>query len=225
MKVIYLLKYDRAYSNVFGLEPNYPSVLYIHWYLWYPLSSDYRCCTVNHPQGWPKFVSNAFLKTPDQASLVHLYLGPFSTSTTLSSGQLGHFRIYTHPFGYWFVSFAGNSVTVNVDTTYPFSDTLHTTITATNAFTYYVRIPSWVSKGTIAINGRTATAVSPSNGLQAVDVSAGTTTFVLNLPAQITTGMLIHPNPPCLNSHHDLRREPSPWLCRCSSWTIQFCLR
>ncbi|KAI0358002.1 hypothetical protein OH77DRAFT_1580683 [Trametes cingulata] len=135
------------YSNVFGLEPNYP------------------CCTVNHPQGWPKFISNAFVKTPDQKSLVHVYLGPFSVDTTLADG---------------------NKVSVAVDTLYPFGDTLTTTIRADRPFTYHVRIPSWVSKGTIAINGGAARAVSPSNGLQAVSVKAGTTKFTLNLPADIT---------------------------------------
>ncbi|KAF8892910.1 hypothetical protein BD779DRAFT_1765810 [Infundibulicybe gibba] len=139
---------DGAYSNVFGLEPNYP------------------CCTVNHPQGWPKFISNAFLTTPDSKSLVHLYLGPFSTSVVLAGS---------------------NKVTAVVDTLYPFSDTLTTTITATQAFTYQVRIPSWVVGGTISINGAAAKALSPSNGLQAVPVNAGTTKFVLNLPASITT--------------------------------------
>ncbi|KAF9483297.1 hypothetical protein BDN70DRAFT_851929 [Pholiota conissans] len=138
---------DGPYSNVFGLEPNYP------------------CCTVNHPQGWPKFITNAFLVTPDQASLVHLYLGPFETTTTLASG---------------------NQVKAVVDTKYPFSDVLTTTVTATKAFTYYVRIPSWVVGGTISINGAAARAVSPANGLQAVSVSAGTTKFVLNLPSPIT---------------------------------------
>ncbi|KAH9474823.1 hypothetical protein JR316_0013289 [Psilocybe cubensis] len=137
-----------SYSNVFGLDPNYP------------------CCTVNHPQGWPKFVSNAFLTTPDQASLVNIYLGPFETSTTLSSG---------------------NRVKAVVDTQYPFSDTLTTTLTASKAFTYYVRIPSWVVGGTISINGGSAQPVSPVNGLQAVSAAAGTTKFVLNLPAPITT--------------------------------------
>jgi DUF1680 family protein len=83
----------------------------------------------------------------------------------------------------------GNKVSVNVDTLYPFSDTLTTTITATSAFTYLVRIPSWTSGGTIAINGRSAQAVNPSNGLQEVSIPAGTTKFVLNLPAKITTGM------------------------------------
>jgi len=144
---------DGPYSNVFGLEPNYP------------------CCTVNHPQGWPKFITNAFVTTPDMLSLVHLYLGPFSTSVTLASG---------------------NAVTANVTTLYPFSDTLTTTITAKAAFTYFVRIPSWVVGGTIAINGAAAKAVAPVNGLQAVTVSAGTTTFVLQLPAPITTETRLH---------------------------------
>ncbi|KAI0642095.1 hypothetical protein C8Q79DRAFT_1013969 [Trametes meyenii] len=138
---------DGSYSNVFGLEPNYP------------------CCTVNHPQGWPKFISNAFVTAPDQKSLVHVYLGPFSVNTTLANE---------------------NRVSVSVDTLYPFSDTLSTTIRADKAFTYYVRIPSWVTKGTIAINGGAAKAVSPSNGLHAVSVKAGTTRFILDLPADIT---------------------------------------
>ncbi|KAI8985545.1 hypothetical protein BD414DRAFT_488407 [Trametes punicea] len=138
---------DGPYSNVFGLEPNYP------------------CCTVNHPQGWPKFISNAFVTTPDQKSLVHVYLGPFNVNLTLARG---------------------NKVSVAVDTLYPFSDTLATTITADKDFTYYVRIPSWVSKGTITIDGGVRKAVSPSEGLQAVSVRAGTTKFTLNLPSDIT---------------------------------------
>lgn len=46
------------------------------------------CCTVNHPQGWPKFISNAFVATADQKSLVHVYLGPYSVNTTLAHGKL-----------------------------------------------------------------------------------------------------------------------------------------
>ncbi|KAI0320993.1 hypothetical protein OF83DRAFT_1168834 [Amylostereum chailletii] len=139
---------DGPYSNVFGLEPNYP------------------CCTVNHPQGWPKFITNSFLVTPDNASLVHLYLGPFSTNTNLAND---------------------NAVSVTVDTLYPFGDTLTTTITAQKNFLYYVRIPSWVSSGTVSVNGAASTPVAPKNGLHAVQVSAGQTTLVLNLPADITT--------------------------------------
>lgn len=81
-----------------------------------------------------------------------------------------------------------NKVAVTVNTIYPFSDTLTTTITATKAFTYFIRIPSWTVGGTISINGKPRTAVSPMNGLQAIEVASGTTNFVLNLPAAITTG-------------------------------------
>ncbi|KAJ6491750.1 hypothetical protein C8R47DRAFT_1214544 [Mycena vitilis] len=140
---------DGPYSNVFGLEPNYP------------------CCTVDFPQGWPKFATNAFLVTPNKESLVHLYLGPFKTSVVLASN---------------------NAVTASVSTLYPFGDTLTTTITATKAFTYLVRIPSWVTKGTISVNGAPPEDVAPNhNGLHAVAVGAGSTTLVLELPSAIRT--------------------------------------
>ena len=93
--------------------------------------------------------------------------------------------------------FIGNKVSVSVDTLYPFSDTLTTTIKATRAFTYYVRIPSWVTNGTISVNGGPAKPVSPTNGLHAVSVRAGTTEFTLDLPAEITTGQSFRlPLPP-----------------------------
>jgi len=86
----------------------------------------------------------------------------------------------------------GNLVSVHVDTIYPFSDTLTTTITASSAFQYYVRIPGWVVGGTISINRGSEKAVQPSgNGLLAISVSAGTTQIVLNLPANIVTGAYV----------------------------------
>ncbi|CAK5281695.1 unnamed protein product [Mycena citricolor] len=138
---------DGPYSNVFGLEPNYP------------------CCTVDFPQGFPKFITNSFLVTADQASLVHLYLGPLNTTVTLASG---------------------NKVTANVETLYPFGDTLKTTLTAQQPFTYFVRIPSWVTQGLISVGGAAPEAVRPNeNGLHAVEVKAGTTVIMMELPADI----------------------------------------
>ena len=75
-----------------------------------------------------------------------------------------------------------------MDTIYPFSDIITTTIQADRAFTYFVRIPSWVNNGSISINGARAKGLAPVNGLQAVQASAGITKFVLNLPADITIG-------------------------------------
>ncbi|KAG7095934.1 hypothetical protein E1B28_006618 [Marasmius oreades] len=138
---------NTGYANVFGLEPYYP------------------CCTVNHPQGWPKFISHAFLTTDDGTSLVQVYHGPFQTTATLSGN---------------------NNVTVNVETTYPFSDIVSTTITATSSYTHLVRIPSWVVNGTISINGGQAQLLAPKNGFQSVPIPAGQSKFVLNLTPQIT---------------------------------------
>jgi DUF1680 family protein len=75
-----------------------------------------------------------------------------------------------------------------------FGDTLTTTITAAKAFTYLVRIPSWVTKGTISVNGGPAEAVAPGeNGLHAVSVGAGTTALVLEFPSEIRIGILLAP--------------------------------
>jgi len=143
---------DGDYSNVFGLEPNYP------------------CCTVNHPQGFPKFISNAFVTDASGSSLIQAYLGPFTVSTTLPG--------------------TGNWVDVVVDTNYPFADTFTMTITATDAYTHYVRIPDWAQRngtGTYAINGGSAQAVSANSaGLMAISIPAGqTTTITMTLPASI----------------------------------------
>ena len=59
-------------------------------------------------------------------SLVHALLGPFSVKTSVTDKN-----------------HAQNPVTVTVDTSYPFSDSLKYTITAKEAFDFYVRIPTW----------------------------------------------------------------------------------
>lgn len=127
-----------------------------------------RCCTVNHGQGFPKFITNSFVTTADNASLVQVYLGPVTARTVLAGD---------------------NSVTASVDTIYPFSDTVTTTVSADKAFTYLVRIPSWVSGAMIAMNGGTPSSIeADDSGLASIDLPAGNTTFTLNLPSDITIG-------------------------------------
>ncbi|ESK92519.1 hypothetical protein Moror_4441 [Moniliophthora roreri MCA 2997] len=138
---------DGPDSNIFGLEPNYP------------------CCTVNFPQGWPKFITNAFLTTPDERSLVHLYLGPFSTKVVLAGN---------------------NAVEVAVETSYPFGDTLHYEITAQKNFDFHIRIASWVVGGSISVNDGDAEELSPENGLHKVKVKKGQTTLLVSVPAEVT---------------------------------------
>ncbi|KAL0581263.1 hypothetical protein V5O48_000746 [Marasmius crinis-equi] len=163
---------DGPDSNIFGLEPNYP------------------CCTVNFPQGWPKFITAAFLTTPDTKSLIHLYLGPFDTRATLAGN---------------------NTVSVLVNTRYPFGDILNYEISAEKDFTFYIRIPSWVSRGSLSVNGGTEERLSPENGLQKVDIKKGKTRLVLNVPAEISVenrphgSVAIHRGP--LNYAFDIARN------------------
>jgi DUF1680 family protein len=136
-------------------------------------------------QGWPKFISNAFLTADNGTSLVHLYHGPFSVTTELAGSKSIPICLYQ-----WLITiFQDNKVTINVDTHYPFSDNVKVIIDANQPFKYRVRVPSWVVKGSIASNGALSTALNPdANGLHTVSVSAGQTILDLALPAAVTTG-------------------------------------
>ncbi|KZT04944.1 uncharacterized protein LAESUDRAFT_715247 [Laetiporus sulphureus 93-53] len=140
---------DTTYSNVMGMEPNYP------------------CCTVNHPQGWPKFWSNSFLLADNETALLHALLGPATLSTNLASGV---------------------STNVTVDTLYPFGSTVTYSITASAPYTLYIRIPNWAqSASNISVNGAQATVLSPDedSALQAVNILEGKTIVELYLDMQI----------------------------------------
>ncbi|KAJ7266952.1 hypothetical protein B0H12DRAFT_1209136 [Mycena haematopus] len=137
-------------SNVFGFEPNYP------------------CCTVNHPQAYPKFWSHAFFADPSSNAVIHAFLGPFSFASTLAKA---------------------NNVKVTVDTLYPFGNALTYTISATNPFSFKIRIPTWAqnsSASTIAVNGaRATTLTADSISLHTVNVKAGKTVLNVNLHAPL----------------------------------------
>ncbi|CAE6478193.1 unnamed protein product [Rhizoctonia solani] len=153
---------DGSYSNVFGLEPNYP------------------CCTVNHPQGFPKFISHAVLASVDQKSLTQIYFGPLAVKTTLSG--IGADVSTT-------LSGIGADVSVNVDTNYPFSDNVKITINTNKAFDYNIRIPTWVNKqASIKVGNAAAKAFTPDSTtkLQKVSVKSGTTVISLVLSADVT---------------------------------------
>ncbi|EMC93981.1 hypothetical protein BAUCODRAFT_74673 [Baudoinia panamericana UAMH 10762] len=138
-----------TWGQTFGLEPNYP------------------CCTVNHPQGWPKFLSNSFVKVGNNC-FAHALLSPGAARTTLSSGK----------------------VTVSCTTAYPFMDALSYTINAAAPFDFYVRVPAWAgSASSIAVNSDSTTCVSPDpdSGLHKLSLPKGTSTVLYTLVSDIRT--------------------------------------
>ncbi|KAF8681377.1 Beta-L-arabinofuranosidase GH127 [Rhizoctonia solani] len=133
-----------------------------------PFPAD-GCCTVNHPQGFPKFISHAVVSSADQKSLTQIYFGPLTVKTALSG--------------------VGAKVSINVDTNYPFSDNVKITINTDKTFDYYIRVPTWINKqASIKIGNSAEKAFSPDSTtkLQKVSVKAGTTIISLVLSGDIT---------------------------------------
>lgn len=137
------------YGVVYGLEPNYP------------------CCTVNHPQGLPKFISTAYARNGEDG-IIHMLLSPTYVDTKIGD----------------------SSVKVNCDTNYPFSDELSYTIESETDFKFSVRVPEWtvLEDATITVGDGEAQPLSRNdNGLHDVSVGSGTTSITVKLPMKITT--------------------------------------
>jgi uncharacterized protein len=97
---------NKADSNLYGLEPNF------------------GCCTANMHQGWPKFVSHLWMKTPD-GGLAAIAYAPCVIETTIE----------------------GKSVKVAVETLYPFRDEISIAVTVSEPMTFplELRVPAWTS--------------------------------------------------------------------------------
>lgn len=136
-------------GQTFGMEPNYP------------------CCAVNHPQGYPKFLSNSWVQVGDNG-LGHALLSPSTVKTTLAGN---------------------NQVSVTANTNYPFDLTLTYTISASEAFDFYVRVPGWITGATITGDSISQSKISPgqSNPLAKVSLPAGQTKLTYTLSANLIT--------------------------------------
>jgi hypothetical protein len=102
-------------SNIYGLEPNY------------------GCCTANLHQGWPKFVANLWMATPDHG-LVAIAYGPSEVSTLVGEGT---------------------PVTIQEETDYPFRETVTLSVKTTQPvkFPLVLRIPGWARGAKAEVNG------------------------------------------------------------------------
>ncbi len=109
---------NRPDSNLYGLEPNF------------------GCCTANFHQGWPKFVSHLWMKTPDGGLAVVAY-APCVIETKIQ----------------------GKPVKVSVETDYPFRSEigLRVTVPEPMSFPLHLRHPRWRRES------RSGTSATPPN--------------------------------------------------------------
>ncbi|KAL3430044.1 hypothetical protein BDV09DRAFT_202517 [Aspergillus tetrazonus] len=132
-----------SYGNSYGLEPNFP------------------CCTVNHGQGYPKYVAASYV-LEGESHIIHALLGPETLSTKLGKGE----------------------VTIACATNYPFSGRLDYTITATTDLSFSVRIPGWANQTTSQCSlagGKSRVLFSDSDDLQTFQINKGTTKLIIEL--------------------------------------------
>lgn len=137
-----------SWSQTFGLEPHYP------------------CCTVNHPQGWPKFLSASWARFGSNG-VAHVLLSPSTVTARVGDAE----------------------VTIQCTTAYPFLGKLSYSITASNPFTLYLRVPDWAGSGSgIRVNG-IATSLKPDRHtrLHKLNIRVGTTTVAYSLTSTIRT--------------------------------------
>lgn len=126
------------------------------------LEPNYGCCTANLSQGWPKFAAHLWMKTQD-GGLAAVAHAPSSVATTLN----------------------GQAVTIELETDYPFGDTLHYTVHTESpiSFPLELRIPAWAEGATLTLDGETISV--QTGGFHRIQRSwQGTTSFTLTLPMQ-----------------------------------------
>jgi len=129
-----------------------------------PFSS--RCCQHNHGQGWPYFTQNLWLATADNGLCASLY-APSEVSARVGDGT---------------------RVSVDLDTRYPFEETLRFSVRVPGRvrFPLYLRIPGWCRAPSLALDGREV-AVPAAGGpyLRIEREWTGAETLTLRLPFEV----------------------------------------
>lgn len=97
-----------------------------------PFSS--RCCQHNHAQGWPYFIENLILATPDNGVAAAIYA---ACEAKVKVGD-------------------GTEITIGEDTQYPFDGAIQFKVSAPKKvrFPFYLRIPLWTKDAQLEINGK-----------------------------------------------------------------------
>lgn len=95
--------------------------------------NDHRCCQHNVSHGWPYYAENLWMGTPD-GGLAALLLGPCSVTSQVSDGS---------------------TVTIDEETTYPFSDRVVMRVHCKSGtkFPMSIRIPGWAVGATVKAAG------------------------------------------------------------------------
>lgn len=138
-------------ANIYGLEPHF------------------GCCTPNHGQGWPKYVSHSWMRR--EHGLAAVAWGPMTVSTEVN----------------------GVPVRIETITNYPFSETitLHVEVDAPVTFSLDLRVPAWAEGATVQVDGET-TSATPGTFHRLDRAWEGVTELTLTLPMTLRVDRRFH---------------------------------
>jgi hypothetical protein len=125
------------------------------------LEPNYGCCTSNMHQGWPKFTSHLWMKTTD-GGLAAAAWAPCRVDT----------KVRDVP------------VTVDVDTDYPFRESISVAVTVARAarFPIVLRVPAWAEGAVVRIGSAPEVPMTPGT-LHRIDREwSGTTALSVRFP-------------------------------------------
>ncbi|WP_329034710.1 glycoside hydrolase family 127 protein [Streptomyces sp. NBC_00178] len=119
-------KRDRQFQNGFAMQAYLPGV------------DQYRCCPHNYGMGWPYFVEELWLATPDGGLAAAMYAACEVTAKVAD----------------------GTEVTFTEETDYPFTDTVTLSLRSPKPlrFPLVLRVPAWCTEPDIRVNGVRVTA-------------------------------------------------------------------
>lgn len=108
----------------------------------YGLDPNFGCCTANFGQGWPKFAASLFMMSHD-GGLVAAAYAPCEMQTSIRD----------------------TVVSVKEETDYPFRGNIRLVISPALpiAFPLLLRIPAWVEKPSVRVNGKPINSVKPGS--------------------------------------------------------------
>jgi DUF1680 family protein len=129
----------------------------------YGLEPNYGCCTSNMHQGWPKFAANLWMATPDEGLAAIAY-----------APSVARFRSKDVP------------ITVDLDTDYPFRETLTLTVTPQRrvSFPLLLRVPNWAQSPTLQVAGESPVHMTPGSFHRLERTWQGPTTITLRFPTR-----------------------------------------
>ncbi len=135
------------------------------------LQPNYGCCTANMHQGWPKFASHLWMRTAEGGLAATTY-APCTVTTEI----------------------AGEMVQIDLETDYPFGDTVQFTIKVGRPaeFPISLHIPAWTEAAELQIEGDDPIPVKPGTFHRIEREWSGYASILLRLPMPVKVQRRYH---------------------------------